>query len=236
MQLAKIDKITLYQHAQDIDTLVSKLDALSHEALQAVCSMLKYTSAAYNIMSHASLYDSAVVITDARNPLVMSGPSLFINQPRKTTRKYTAHAEQNWYPKRRNFVNIWFPFIRGRKSVETMKIWRKSHLKEWFYFTEYTGYGNSKNPIDNVQYEIPDHYLSGLEFEFLPAMDIGDVLFFSPRLVHASVDLEIPTNGYAMTIRAYDFSDDLTLSANWAEVPYASDKLSTIRLFQNDNQ
>lgn len=234
MQLAKVGSAQPEQ--RDLDSLVSRLDALSHDALQAVCNMLRYTHAAYAIMSDESLHRSAAVVSGARNPLVMSGPSLFVNQPRKTTRKYTAHAEQNWYPKRRNFVNIWFPFVRGRKSAETMRIWVKSHLKEWFYFTEYTGYGESKSPQDNVQYEIPNHLLAGHESQLLPDMATGDVVLFSPRLVHASVDLQEAVNGYACSIRAYDFSDDLTLSSNWAEVPYSKDRLSTIRLFQDDQK
>jgi ectoine hydroxylase-related dioxygenase (phytanoyl-CoA dioxygenase family) len=234
MQLAKIESIDPAR--RDLDSLVARLDAVSHDALQAVCNMLRYTPAAYAVMSAVALQSRAAAVTGARNPLVMSGPSLFVNQPSKTTRKYTAHAEQNWYPKRRNFVNIWFPFVRGRKSAETMRIWAKSHLKEWFYFSEYTGYGESKNAQDNVQYEIPDRHLAGLESQLMPDMATGDAVLFSPRLVHASVDLQEAIIGYACSIRAYDFTDDLTLSSNWAEVPYSKDRLSSIRLFQDDQK
>jgi ectoine hydroxylase-related dioxygenase (phytanoyl-CoA dioxygenase family) len=235
MQLGKVEKTDPAQC--HLDTLVSRLDAVSHDALQAVCTMLKHTSSAYELMSLESLHSCAAIVTGARNPLIMSGPSLVVNQPRKTTRKYTAHAEQNWYPKRMNFVNMWFPFIRGRNSAETMRVSKNSHTREWFYFAEYAGYGvESKNPHDNHQYEIPDRFLSDFETELIPDMETGDVVFFSPHLVHASLDLEGPKNAYALTIRAYDFTDDLTLSSNWAEVPYAKDRLASIRLFQDEQK
>lgn len=228
----QLDKLCV-EHSMDesTDSLVAKVDNVSYQALHACCVMLKHTKAAYELMSDEAICAASKAVIGAKSPLVMSGPSLFVNQPNKSTRKYTAHAEQNWYPKRRNFVNVWLPFIHPRKSEETMKIWQGSHQQDWFYFTEYTGYGDSREKLDNVQYEIPAKMLKDYKEEALPGFELGDVIFFMPQLVHSSVDLDKDKTGYAITIRAFDYAEDLTLSATWSEVPYAGDKSSSLRLF-----
>ena len=89
--------------------------------------------------------------------LVVSGPSFFINFPNENTRKYTWHSEQNWYPKRRNFLNVWCPIIIDRDNDNSMELKKGTHEKDWTYFSEYTGYNGIIDPNANVQYEIPEN-------------------------------------------------------------------------------
>ena len=42
-------------------------------------------------------------------PLLINGPGVFVNRPNTKRLLYKWHSESHYYPKRRNFLNIWFP-------------------------------------------------------------------------------------------------------------------------------
>lgn len=216
----------------NIDELVTTLDQHSFSLLQEAIMMLRSTRAAFALLNNDTLkaYCDALLKSDIGH--IISGPSMLVNQPGKSTRKYTAHAEQTWYPKRQNFLNIWTPFIKDRVSHETIRIWKGSHLKDWFYFSEYTGYDEKNDKFDNIQYEIPNAYLKDFPAHDIEDMAVGDIVIFSPKLVHASLDTREDIS-YAFSIRAFDYRQDLTFSANWAEVPFGQSKTARVKVSED---
>ncbi len=186
--------------------------------LSQVNNMLRNSHVGHKIVCELNEIASSLFPCPAR--VVLSGPSLFINLPNSNTRKYTAHAESYWYPKRQNFVNLWLPVFRQRSGSESMVFWRGTEQATFSYFNEYVGYESDRNLNANKQYEIPDRYLEQYEKIFAPSSFPGDVLVFHKNLVHSSVDNSSDYPLYALTVRAFDYIDDLTISANWAEVPY----------------
>ena len=51
-------------------------------------------------------------------------------------------------------------------------------------------------------------------------MKIGQGLFFNGKLVHRSLDNKTGVPFFTIVFRVFDYSNDLTLSSNWADIPY----------------
>ena len=49
-------------------------------------------------------------------PLLINGPGIFINRPKTKRLLYKWHSESHYYPKRRNFLNIWFPIFFNKSE------------------------------------------------------------------------------------------------------------------------
>lgn len=212
-------KLTKNECPRDIDSLSLALNKLNSKAFKEAAAMLRNTASGHLLAGYSNIRETCENILGSKQ-LLFSGPSLFVNFPENNTGKYTWHAEQIWYPKRRNFVNIWIPFVHNRPAGQSMDILKGTHQKDWFYFSEYTGYSDYDNNA-NVQYEIPESMLNGYERHSID-LAIGDMIIFSPKLVHRSIDNPNNKPLYAFTIRVFDFTNDLTLSSNWADLPYSS--------------
>ncbi|HEU0117287.1 MAG TPA: phytanoyl-CoA dioxygenase family protein [Alphaproteobacteria bacterium] len=206
-----------------IDDDVIRLNGKSSTALNECLQMVRNTSIGHRLASSTKLNDLAAQFLhddkDLHKRLLISGPSFFINIPDTNERKYTWHSEQNWYPKRRNFLNVWCPIIHHRTNKDSMGVMSGSHAKDWFYFSEYSGYDGTFDDKANVQYEIPESFLTDYKPE-TPSVKIGEGLFFNGRLVHRSLDNKASHPLYTIVFRAFDYSEDLTLSSNWADIPY----------------
>ena len=199
---------------------VQALNKTSSSALNEVLAMARNTRFGHLLASNQNLIEqSAVFLGAPKDQLIISGPSFFVNIPSNDERKYTWHSEQNWYPKRRNFLNIWCPIIEDRISDNSMAVMCGSHQKDWFYFSEYTGYDGKFDATANVQYEIPSSFLSEYTEE-VPKVKIGQGLFFNGKLVHRSLDNKTGVPFFTIVFRVFDYSNDLTLSSNWADIPY----------------
>ena len=140
----------------DLQNDISKLNNLSSVALNEVLGMVRNTSAGHKLASNSRLRKYSDLFLSSKEggddrKLIISGPSFFVNMPSTNERKYTWHAEQNWYPKRRNFLNVWCPIFDDRVNNDSMAVMAGSHKKDWFYFSEYSGYGGA---IDKVITEI----------------------------------------------------------------------------------
>ena len=88
-------------------------------------------------------------------PLLIDGPGIFINRPKTKRLLYKWHSESHYYPKRRNFLNIWFPiFVNKSEKNGTMYIKEKSHLLNDLPFNEYQGFDKSSENKKNhfIQY------------------------------------------------------------------------------------
>jgi len=53
----------------------------------------------------------------------MDGPGIFVNRPKTKKLCHKWHSESHYYPKRRNFLNIWLPIFDNKSNKnETMYV------------------------------------------------------------------------------------------------------------------
>jgi hypothetical protein len=196
------------------------LNQVSSNALNEALVMARNSHYGHLLASNNRLIDqSSGFLRCSKDLLIVSGPSFFVNLPSNNARKYTWHSEQNWYPKRRNFPNIWCPIFQDRTLDDSMAVKRESHKKDWFYFSEYTGYDGDFDSNSNIQYEIPDTFISAYPTD-VPEVCVGQGLFFNGKLVHRSLNNNSSLPFITFVFRVFDYSKDLTLSANWTDIPY----------------
>jgi hypothetical protein len=155
---------------------------------------------------------------------LIEGPALFENMPRSQRLLYKWHSEAHYYSKRRRFINCWLP-VFGKRTVENgaMTIMPKSHKKTWdsASFAEYVGYNkdteNNKNTFK--QYEIPANFLENYE-AYDCVSERGDLILFDRNLVHTSNANTSSEISFAVVVRVWDPTDDLTLSGNMEATAY----------------
>lgn len=219
MQLIKLG----IKPSKILDNDIIKLNKKNSAALTECLNMSRNTKAGHSLSSTDKLVNLASTLLDSslnlKKRVLISGPSIFVNIPNDNKRKYTWHSEQNWYPKRRSFLNIWCPLSSDRIKKNSMAIMNKSHKENWFYFSEYVGYEKNDSKDMNVQYEIPPSLLKDYKI-VVPNVKIGEGLFFNGKIVHRSIDNRSKKPLITMVFRVFNYSDDLTLSSNWAEIPY----------------
>ena len=217
IQLKKLNLKTKTNKIQDIAILLNKKNP---RALDEACFMVRNSSIGHKLASNKKLLEiSGRLLKNKNSPPIISGPSFFINFPKNTQRKYTWHSEQIWYPKRRNFINIWCTIFEDRIAKNSIAIKVGSHKKDWMYFSEYQGYNNKLHDASYVQYEIPSNHLKGYK-TVIPKVKKNEGIFFHGKIVHRSLDFKKKKVLFAIAFRVYDYQNDLTLSANWADVPY----------------
>jgi hypothetical protein len=155
-------------------------------------------------------------------PLLIDGPGIFINRPKTKRLLYKWHSESHYYPKRRNFLNIWFPiFFNKSEKNGTMFIKEKSHLLNDLPFNEYQGFDKSSENKKNhfIQYEVPENFVKNLK-TFKSNLNVGDLLVFHRKSIHTSTPNLSKKYSFAITFRVWDISKDLTMSGDLAVSPY----------------
>jgi hypothetical protein len=155
-------------------------------------------------------------------PLLIDGPGIFINRPKTKRLLYKWHSESNYYPKRRNFLNIWFPiFFNKSEKNGTMFIKEKSHQLNDLPFNEYHGYDKSSENKKNhfIQYEVPENFVKHLK-TFKSNLNVGDLLVFHRKSIHTSTPNLSKKYSFAIVFRVWDISKDLTMSGNLGVSPY----------------
>jgi hypothetical protein len=215
MQMSKMR----LNYTNDINEDIRLINSKDPNALNEVLQMVRNSSDGHRLAASKALEDTGSNLLSSKNKVIISGPSFFINIPSLNTRKYTFHSEQNWYPKRRNFLNVWVPLIYDRIDGTSMEVCIGSHDKDWFYFSEYSGYGEKVEKDANIQYEIPDNFISNYE-RTIPDVKLTEALFFDGKLVHRSIDNLTQRVFFTIVFRIFDYGNDLTLSSNWADIPY----------------
>lgn len=152
------------------------------------------------------------------NFALIEGPGLFINRPGVDRLLYRWHSEAHYYPKRRRFLNLWWPLFGDKHAGNgTMSVLPGSHLREW-PFAEYDG----DRPGHFVQYEVPESLLG--EFTETPIEAArGDLVIFDRNLIHRSNPNLSDRISVAGVARVWDPTDDLTLSGTMAATPYGGD-------------
>ena len=162
------------------------------------------------------IYSNLLGIDDEL-PIFLHGPNIFINKPNTKRLLYKWHSEANYYPKRKNFLNIWFPLFNNKtKKNGTMLIKEGSHKNFDYQINEYIGYDkktlNSENNF--FQKEIPEKFLKKYNTKTLD-LKIGDLIIFHRNLAHSSSLNTSNEFSFALTGRIWDFSKDYTLSSNF---------------------
>lgn len=155
-------------------------------------------------------------------PLLINGPGIFINRPKTKRLLYKWHSESHYYPKRRNFLNIWFPiFFNKSEKNGTMFIKEKSHLLNDLPFNEYQGFDKSSENKKNhfIQYEVPENFIKNLK-TFKSNLNVGDILVFHRKSIHTSTPNLSKKYSFAVVFRVWDISKDLTMSGDLAVSPY----------------
>lgn len=200
-----------------ISVIAEFLESQDKEAAHQASRMVELTPAARFLSSYPDLLNTAAdLIGCAQTDLFVSGPQPLINSPSVDRLLYRWHAEEAYYPKRRNFLNVWFPIFEDKTSENgTMHVLKGSHLISGRPFIEYQGGTNHF-----VQYEIPKEDL--VEYENVPIVaKRGDLVLFHRNLVHSSTRNISNRASYAGILRILDYRKDLTLSADPAAIPYA---------------
>jgi ectoine hydroxylase-related dioxygenase (phytanoyl-CoA dioxygenase family) len=112
-------------------------------------------------------------------------PALFVNRPNTERLLYKWHYEAHYYPKRRRFLNIWFPLF-DTKLIDNGTISFKlgSHKRD-YPFTDYQGYNKDTQDKLNhfTQYEIPGNVLNEFQ-EYFCEVSPSDFIIFHKNLPH----------------------------------------------------
>jgi len=146
------------------------------------------------------------------NKLISSKLRLLVNNPSTKRLLIEPHHEISFYPMRKTFTNIWFPLffhkgIKKGKNNGTLLIYENSHKKK---FKKYSHYQLSKTSRVNI--EISKLELKKLEKTYAN-VEVGDIIIFDPKLVHASSLNESNYSTYTINLRYFDFTNDKTTSS-----------------------
>jgi len=200
---------------ENIDSAATKLIKLDPVAYEKVIRMMIMAASSKMLASNTELLkDASIMLGSKKEALIIGGPSILVNFPNTENYVFTWHCESNWYPFRRNFLNIWTPLLHPKtKDNGTMFVKLGSHKKQWYYFSEY------KNKDLLLQYEIPINELNDYK-EMAVELNPNDLFIFHQNLVHRSSNNISSLPSYAMTMKIFDYYNDLTISENFGERPY----------------
>lgn len=207
----------------NLDGYLEHFEKNNQQAAYEVIKMLERSSGGKKIVNNTRLVSIISNILGCKfGKLVSIGPSPFINLPTSKRLLYKWHSESNYYPKRTNFINVWFPIFRDKKKENgTMWFCKGSHKIKERQFIEYQGYDKETHGKKKhfVQYEIPEFELK--DYESVPVeVNRGDLVLFDRSLVHCSTVNQSLLPSYATVMRFFDYSKDLTLSGAPEVTPY----------------
>ena len=215
-------------------SIVNSLEETDKSALYEAFRMLPQSPMVRNLFGHEFLTKLGQYTNAAHDAILMDGPSLFINVPKSNRIKAKWHTEALYYPKRRNFVNIWMPIFTDRTAANgAMVILPQSHKQSWdaSMFAEYSGYDKaSEGKRDHLrQYEIPEYFLKDYTKHTCESVR-GDIYVFNRNLVHTSADNTTNDPSFALVVRLFDVTNDITLSADLCVTPYSGNDVGRSNL------
>lgn len=223
----QVEKIADYDlgAAPTLDKIVTALEASDKEALYQVQKFLPKSQGIRALFDDEFERLCADLLDCDLSHILIDGPALFVKLPDAERLLYKWHSEALYYPKRRNFLNIWFPVFNERRTEEdgAMAIMPGSHKRVWdaSMMSEYTGFNkDTENKANHfVQYEIPVNFLTQYSRHVCEA-ERQDLIIFDRNLVHTSLPNMTDKPSYAIVVRVWDPSKDLTLSGNMECTPY----------------
>ncbi len=214
-----------YKNYEDLEKVLEFLEVENKDAAYQTYEMLANCTAAKYFMTHQPFSQVCSKLIDCPEELLIPlGPVPLINRPSTKRLLYHWHTELHYYPKRRNFLNVWFPtFTDKNESNGTMYFCEGSHQQNWD-FVEYRGYDKNSygKPNHFTQYEIPEEETK--KFKKIPLiLKRGDMVLFDRNLLHTSSVNKSERVSIASVMRIYDFRGDFTLSGNPEVKPYKDD-------------
>ena len=194
----KMDAIYLMMHDDDKEALYQTQNFFSSSPLM-------------QNTFNCNFFDLCTTLLNCKGSQVLSeGPFLFINQPNTQRLLYGWHSEANYYPKRKKFLNIWFPvFCNKLKSNGTMSFKEGTHKCD-FPFNEH------KDGVDHLtQLDISNSILEDYK-EFFCEVSMTDIVIFDRNLVHRSNHNSSKNFSYASVLRVWTPLDDLTTRGDFS--------------------
>jgi len=161
----------------------------------------------FDICSQILKCPSEFLILDDDAPcLLLSIPQSFKLHSKRMI--YDLHCEKNYYPMRRNMLNIWTPvFNEKMEKSGTMFVLPGSHLKNH----DCAFWKMNDNSLNQAQ--IPHEELS--EFTEIPIIaEPGDLVVFHANLVHRGSVNETDEFTATLIARIFDYSKDLIIDSN----------------------
>lgn len=231
-QFSKIDDYNLLinrlknkkNNFEVLSRIFSAMEKNDKEALYQVQKMISRSPVILNFFNKKFIELMCEFLKTKKELLMIDGPALFVNKPSSKRLLYKWHSEKHYYPKRRNFLNIWIPIFRSKnKTNGTMTFKIKSHKNQWD-FVEYTGFDNSDKNKKNYfrQLEIPSSMLKKYKIHFCEGK-VGDFYLFDKNLVHSSNLNKSKNYSFAIVLRVWQSSSDLSLSGDMSAYPYGGD-------------
>lgn len=220
--------LSLNESMSNKDKFVSLYEAMEKndkEALYQFQKFLPSSQYARDIFSDRFIKKcSEYINVDDVELMLVDGPGLFVNRPNTDRLLYKWHSEAHYYPKRRNFLNVWFPiFVDKTKTNGTMSFKVGSHKRD-FPFSEYSGFNKDSENKANyfLQYEIPSNLLNDYDEHFCEVKR-GGVVLSDRSLVHRSNNNPTSDYSFAVVARVWEHSNDLTISGSMYAKPYGGD-------------
>ncbi len=214
-----------YDRMEDLDNVLPLFEGAYKAAGHQAIFINENTIASKDLCTYAPLLKIASSLLNCPPEIFnFSGPIPFINLPSVKRLLTLWHSEQiGYYAKRRNFLNIWFPFFRDKNEANgTMYFSLGSEKKTDWQFAEFQGYDEeTMNKSEFLkQYTIPTSELESFEKKAVVA-NRKDLVIFNKNLVHTSSANTTAQPTYAAVMRIFDYRADLTHSFDPAVRPYA---------------
>ncbi len=211
------NKIARYR---DLWRLVDVLEAMEPTDKEALYQCQQYLSASLPVRAFFQpelMTYCASLLGVSPHLLLLEGPALFVSRPDTERLRYQWHTETHYYPKRRRFLNLWFPIYGNRTEANGAMLVKPGSHREHWEFAEYTSGDHAV-----VQYEVPEPWLNTYATHVCAAAR-GDLIVFDRNLIHKSGVNQTEDYAFAIVARAWSPIDDLTLSGNMAATPYGGD-------------
>lgn len=224
----QFDKIGDYKgEDRDLLAICERMEEKDKDALYQVQKLLPKSQCVRELFNYAFTSHCARLLKCSVGELLVDGPGLLINRPNTTRLLYKWHSEAHYYPKRRRFLNIWFPvFADKTKDNGVMSVKLGSHKRDW-PFVEY-----QEGPNAFRQFEIPENFVTEFQ-EHTCESKRGDLIIFDRNLVHRSNPNRSDKYSFACVVRVWTPEDDLTLAGDFEVTPYGGDKGGRANLVVN---
>jgi hypothetical protein len=215
LQARKIDEYRdIATPSVELYQILEAMEAKDKEALYQVQKMLPRSPGVRDLFGAEFRQTCSGLLGCNEAALLIAGPGLLINRPNTTRLLYKWHSEAHYYPKRRRFLNIWFPvFADKTKDNGVMSVKLGSHKRDW-PFAEYSEGANSFR-----QFEVPENFVKDFD-EHVCESKRGDLIIFDRNLIHRSNANTSGSYSFASVVRVWTPEDDLTLSGEFDATPY----------------
>jgi len=248
MQAAKIlkyrnklshgDRILEYSDGDDLIEILELMEELDKEVLYQVQKLSTNSYFLKQFVVNQKLIEfSSQLLNCPKEIVLFDDVGLMINRPQTKRLLYKWHSEDHYYPKRQNFLNLYFPLF-FEKNLENghMLMAKKSHKLHDTPFIEYQGFDTDSFGKKNyfLQMQVPKSIVDN--YEKIPAIvNRCDAILFHRKLIHSSTPNVSSKYSFAGVCRIWEPTKDMTFSGDFKVRPYSGDigipDMDIIKLF-----